>query len=394
MASAAHGALDEALPIVRTGGVDALAAPVGQAPGAGAADQVRQPAGEVAAHHVAVARVGGPAGQERHGEVVLGQKTATARGLLVVQQAKVVLAALAQHRAAGPFLGLGEQPAQLAVDLPLQVAGIGRDPDGGAVALRPETGRRDVAQSLADPGAGLSQNDVRLPFDLPRFEGGGQGAGVVGLLRPRLRVLAEQLAEPPARFLRVDGLGARRVFVAGIAPLGEAAPNVQAGAGQGGRLGLVPEEGEQKGCPKPAAACQGGQQGERLPVAGGGAFAQQQAGGLAQRCRLLGQGHRLRQSQCFGQSAGRRRAKGGRAHEGIELQKVEPGQVFPVQPPAHARQVAEQGWRLPRQALGLTGGQLTPFGAPGVPVRRRLPRDQHGRVGNLTGLGRRGRHAA
>ena len=48
------GALDEAAAIMRAAGIDAFAAPVGQRGRAGAAEQARQPARQVAADHVAV----------------------------------------------------------------------------------------------------------------------------------------------------------------------------------------------------------------------------------------------------------------------------------------------------------------------------------------------------
>src|SRR3546814_6926262 len=48
--------LDEAFAEMRTAGIDALAAPVGQRGGAVAAKEGGEPAGQVAADHVAVAR--------------------------------------------------------------------------------------------------------------------------------------------------------------------------------------------------------------------------------------------------------------------------------------------------------------------------------------------------
>src|SRR3546814_4514239 len=49
---------DEAFAEMRTAGIDALAAPVGQRGGAVAAKEGGEPAGQVAADHVAVARIG------------------------------------------------------------------------------------------------------------------------------------------------------------------------------------------------------------------------------------------------------------------------------------------------------------------------------------------------
>ena len=50
----AHRFLDEAFAVMGTGRMDAFAAPVGQAQGAGAAQQIAEPGGKVAAHQIAV----------------------------------------------------------------------------------------------------------------------------------------------------------------------------------------------------------------------------------------------------------------------------------------------------------------------------------------------------
>src|SRR3546814_19775986 len=60
----ARGALEEALAARRAARIDALAAPVGERGGAVAAEQRGKPAGQVAADHIAVARMGGPARDE------------------------------------------------------------------------------------------------------------------------------------------------------------------------------------------------------------------------------------------------------------------------------------------------------------------------------------------
>src|SRR3546814_2348809 len=59
---------DEAFAEMRTAGIDALAAPVGERGGAVAAEERGEPAGKVAADHVAVAAVGGPARDELRSE--------------------------------------------------------------------------------------------------------------------------------------------------------------------------------------------------------------------------------------------------------------------------------------------------------------------------------------
>ncbi len=84
------------------------------------------------------------------------------RGFLEIQQAEQVFPALADNHLAAldPQVGVG--PIQFPVELPLQIAGIGADPDRATILLRPQRRRRDVAERLADTGAGLGENQARL----------------------------------------------------------------------------------------------------------------------------------------------------------------------------------------------------------------------------------------
>ena len=59
-AAAARGILDEAFAVMRASGIDAFTAPVGECGRAVAAEQRRQPAGQIAANHIAVACIGRP----------------------------------------------------------------------------------------------------------------------------------------------------------------------------------------------------------------------------------------------------------------------------------------------------------------------------------------------
>jgi hypothetical protein len=86
----------------------------------------------------------------------------------------------------------------------LQVAGEGRDPDRGAVLLRPQRRWGEIAQRLADAGPGLGQDQARLVLVFARGEGEAGRGGVVGLLRSRLGAGAEQLDQPRARLDRFD----------------------------------------------------------------------------------------------------------------------------------------------------------------------------------------------
>src|SRR5205085_2338765 len=127
-----------------------------------------------------------------------------AHRLLIIQQAQEILASLADHDAAALLHRVGVEPVEFAGDLALQVAGEGRDPHRALISFGPEARRRDIAQGLADAGAGLGEHRLRLVRALPRRKSSRDGGGVIGLLRPRLGVLAEQGGEPAARLIRAD----------------------------------------------------------------------------------------------------------------------------------------------------------------------------------------------
>ena len=131
VAAGALGALDEAAPVVRAAGIDAFAPAVGQCGGAGAAEQARQPAGEIAADHVPVLGIGGPAPDELSEDGGAARESPLQR-VLEVEQAEVILAALANDDALRSFFGIGEQLGPLAVELALQRLGEGRHPHGAA----------------------------------------------------------------------------------------------------------------------------------------------------------------------------------------------------------------------------------------------------------------------
>ena len=160
VAGLARRPLDEAFAVVGAGRIDALAAPVGQPERAAMAEQLDQPGGEIAADHVAVAAGERPARHQpqRHAldrHPARAPRPAPAGRILHVEKAEVVLAALAHHHLLGLDLGLRVEPVELLVDLALQVLGEGAEPHRALVAPRPQAGRRDVAQGLADAGAGL-----------------------------------------------------------------------------------------------------------------------------------------------------------------------------------------------------------------------------------------------
>ena len=343
---AADGALDEALPVMLAGRIDALAAPVGQAGDAAAAQKIEQPGRQVAADHVAVAAGQRPARQKAQADGVLGHQAGAHHGLLEVQQAEIVLAALADHHPAALLRRIAMQAVELVVDLALQVAGVGGDPDRRAVLLRPQRGRRDIAQGLADAGAGLDQHHVGLVLLLARREGLAGGRCVVALGRPRLGHVGagrDHLRQAQARLARLDRLAARRRRGRRLLPDRQALPDVEAGAGARLLDRVIDAQRRQHGvAPRPLAARHGrggvlefrrGQRRHVLEL-------------VEQRARDLGQGGdfffrrgRHAEIERLAQAARRRQAEARRPHEGEELEKVarRAGRPARAVPPLPAR---------------------------------------------------------
>ena len=107
------------------GGVDAFAATVGEGRDRGRAEDLDEPAGQVAAQDVAIRGQGRPARDEAQGDDGARVEGAAGRigdGILKVQQAKVVLPPLAQDDAAAALSGVGEEAGEFGFDLALQMA--------------------------------------------------------------------------------------------------------------------------------------------------------------------------------------------------------------------------------------------------------------------------------
>jgi hypothetical protein len=104
--------LDEAALPVRACGVDALAPPVGQAVHRRRAEQLAEPARQVAALDVAVRRRQRPTRNqaERHRRRRNQAARRPAHRLLIVQQAQVILPPLAHHDTPPPLCRVGIQP--------------------------------------------------------------------------------------------------------------------------------------------------------------------------------------------------------------------------------------------------------------------------------------------
>ena len=137
LAPGALGPLDEAFAVMRAAGIDALAAAVGQRRRPGPAEQARQPAGQVAADHVAVLGIGRPPPDEVRQHRRAPGEPALHR-VLEVEQAQVILAPLADDDPAAcarPRRGTASRA--LAVELALQRLGEGRHPHRARRRARP-----------------------------------------------------------------------------------------------------------------------------------------------------------------------------------------------------------------------------------------------------------------
>src|SRR5205085_6917828 len=93
-AARALGAFDEAAAVMRTTGIDAFAAAVCERGRPGAAEQARKPSRQVAADHVPVLRVGGPAANQLRQDCGAASER-TLQRVFEIEQAEIILASLA-----------------------------------------------------------------------------------------------------------------------------------------------------------------------------------------------------------------------------------------------------------------------------------------------------------
>jgi hypothetical protein len=142
LGTGASGPLDEAFAIMRAAGIDAFAALVGQRGNAALAEQRAQPAGQIAADHVAILAIGGPARHQVRQDRRAPGKAALQR-VFQIEQAQVILAPLAHHhrrRRLAARRRLGKGARAFAAQLALQRLGIGGNPDRAARTLGPQRG--------------------------------------------------------------------------------------------------------------------------------------------------------------------------------------------------------------------------------------------------------------
>ena len=241
---------------MRAPGIDAFAAPVGQRGHPALTEQRGQPAGQVAADHVAVLRIARPARHQLRQDRGAPGEPALQR-VLQIEQAQVVLAALADDDARrGLGVGIGGKRARaFAAKLALQRLGVGRDPHSPARLLGPHRGGGEVAERLADPGPGLRQQQVRGLVARARTEHLRRAARIVALAGALFGIGVEQRGQPRGNRAVIEhdlrGLGAFGRFL----PFGQAGE--QPALGARGAL----DRGGQHARPGPA------QPGERLQLA-------------------------------------------------------------------------------------------------------------------------------
>ena len=363
----AHRLLDETGAVVGAAGVDAFAAPVDEVGGAGLGwrghgEQRRQPGLEIAAGHVAVAAGPQPAGGQGEADQVGTAEPPGVHRILKVEQAGVVLAALAHHRLDRPDRRVRPDRVALALDLPLQGAGVGGDPHPGAVGLGPQGGGGQIGQGLADAGAGLGQHHHRLALAQAWLEGVGRLAGEHRLVGPGLVQAGalQQQRQPRRRRLGVDrpasGLAGRRL----VLPLGDPRPDIQAVAPPGTAQGRGPQGPDCRRRPGPAGPTHHLGLGQGLLAARRrrqGQFVEQHNGRRPQHPGLGRGVARLGQAQRQGEADGRGGAEPRRPDEGEQLQHIEqarrPGRGGQAQPPGGHRGVREQHRAALEQVAGV-----------------------------------------
>ena len=378
----AHALLDEAAMIVRTGGVDAFAAAIGERDSLRAAQQLGQPARQIAADHVAVTRRAHPARHKAEHDGVVSAHRYLRDAFFVIEQAKIILAAFAQDDAAIALRRIGIEPAELAGDLVLEIAREGRDPHRPLVLLGPDARRRDIAQGLADTGAGFGEDETRRFGQIARAESGADRGGVIRLLRPRLGISAEQLGEPRPRLAFLDREIARRRLGRVILPIGELAPLREPVAGPGSPSGKAASTAGPQPQP-PFAIAVAMARASLSPAAL--SRASSAARRIDQRERFCLDAFRRRQAERRCQAARRRQAEFRRIDESEQLQQIERGERAGIEPPCRRARMTEKSRRRPGAPRRFGERKNLDLAIRREPGRLREAGDQRRRVGQDDG---------
>ena len=362
-AGAADGTLDEALVIVGAGRIDAFAAMIGQIGGA-IAHEVRKPGGKIAAGHVAVARFQGPANDQSQRHRLLGSRREALDCLLDVEKAKIVLAALAHDDAPRLDHRIGTKPVEFGIDLALQIAGEGADPDRAPVLFGPYTSRGEIAQRLSNSGPGFGQQDVGFALNFAWRERGRDRRGVIALLGTRFRVRSQQFGEAGARLERFDRDVPGRRFGSGFGPFRQTEPEGEAGAviflirsafrqGSRDRIGPQPSAAPKRVDDRAGSIAGRGRSGRT------GELGQEKLRGSGQRLCLGFEPRRHFEPERLGQPTHRRQAELGGMDEDEKLEHVEGGEPLDPDPARQLGGMADKGRRAAAKRGGRFGqGQL------------------------------------
>ena len=264
---ASNGVLHIAFAPMRTGRVDTLAAPIGQPRHRARAEQLAEPTRQIAALNITITGHHRPASDQRQRNNRTRDQPAggSPHGVFKIEQTQIVLAAFSHHHALLAQHRIGIQPRQLTIDLPLQMAGIGGDPHRRLVALRPKTGRRNIAERLAGAGAGLGKHHMRAPPRLPRCKGSSGGGGIIGLPRPLFRPRPQHRRQPGAYLSGADRQrrGRRRLRL--VLPLRQSLPHPH-GVNRRHRIGSS-QRCQHEWRPRPARLSHPRRQSGRVPIA-------------------------------------------------------------------------------------------------------------------------------
>ena len=238
-------AFDEAFAPVRAASIDALAAPVGQRGCACSAEQRRQPAGQIAADHVAITAICRPACRQPRKDRRASGK-ATLQRILQIEQTQVILPPLAHCHLGAMGCLVGVKPPRFARELALQVLGEGRDMHGAARCRAPFARRGEIGERLANARARLGQQHRRPAFAVARGEDGGCSLGHGALTRALLGTMASQLGQAQRGGFWWYADRARLRARVALFPFG------QAGEQAGFALGRGLEPRCHRCCPRPA----------------------------------------------------------------------------------------------------------------------------------------------
>ena len=312
-------------------------------------------------------------------------EVAVPQRILQVQQAQVVLAPLADDHAPVALGRIGKQMRQFGVDLALQVAGEGADPHAAVVLLRPQAGRRQIAERLAGSGAGLGQHEMRVAAGLARGERRRRGTGVVRLPRPLLRVRAQHVRQPRPRLGLRHRQRRRRRQRRGVLPLRQALPDPQRFA-RGRGVRATERSGDERR-PAPARLPHARRQPRRVAVQRDVAAlrqAVQQGGDQFRQQRRLGfQAAAWRfKVERQRKPARRRRGRARRQSEGEQLQQIECRHAAQTEPAERGRCMHQERRRqVTQMGRGSRHRQQQQFAVGGEDCGAAVAGDDGRRVG-------------